>query len=94
MYDQVAEKARAQNRSVNNYIVHLLEQTTKDETLEKRQFVGQTIPGSEILTKSGLVSVNGIYYRYILANVEKVDSKKKYTIIEANGNILTLEELN
>ncbi len=94
LYDQVVEQATAQNRSVNNYIVHLLEKTTKDQTFENRQFVGQSIAGSEILPESGLVSVHGIYYRYFIAIAKSVNSKKMYTIIEANGNILTLEELS
>lgn len=93
LYDQVANRAKSESRSVNNYIVHLLEESTKEETLEHRQFVGRTIQGSEILTDSGLVSVNGIYYRYILSNVKSVNQDRLYTIIEATGNILTLEEL-
>lgn len=93
LYDRIAEQAKSESRSVNNYIVHLLQKNSKDESLEDRQFVGQTIKGSDILQDNGLVSVNGIYYRYILSNVKSIDSNKNYTIIEANGNILTLEEL-
>ncbi|AKP68050.1 Arc family DNA-binding protein [Companilactobacillus ginsenosidimutans] len=93
LYDQIAARAKTESRSVNNYIVHLLEKSTKNESLEGRQFVGRTIQGSDILTDSGLVSVNGIYYRYILANTKSINEDSLYTIIEANGNILTLEEL-
>ena len=66
LYEQVTAKAKSENRSINNYIVHLLQESTKQETFENRQIVGQTTKGSEILTESGLVSVHGIYYRYIL----------------------------
>ncbi|MFD1472714.1 toxin-antitoxin system HicB family antitoxin [Companilactobacillus mishanensis] len=93
LYDRVVAKADAENRSVNKYIVHLLQEKTKDSTLENRQFVGQTVKGVDILPDSGLVSVSGIYYRYILSNTKDVDEKKMYTIIEATGNILTLKEL-
>lgn len=93
LYDLVVAKADAENRSVNKYIVHLLQEKTKDSTLENRQFVGQTVKGVDILPDSGLVSVSGIYYRYILSNTKDVDEKKMYTIIEATGNILTLKEL-
>jgi hypothetical protein len=93
LYDQIANKAKSESRSVNNYIVHLLEKSTNNETLENRQFVGRTIQGREILEDSGLVSVNGIYYRYILSNVKSVSQDRLYTIIEATGNILTLKEL-
>lgn len=93
LYDQVAAKAKSESRSVNNYIVHLLQETTRGETFEKRHIVGKTILGSEILQQDGLVSVNGIFYRYILANIKSVHKQKRYIIIEANGNILTLEEL-
>ncbi|KRK79121.1 toxin-antitoxin system HicB family antitoxin [Companilactobacillus nodensis] len=91
LYQKVAEKAEADNRSVNKYIVHLLQQNTKETTFENRQFVGQTIKGSEILTDSGLVSVSGIYYRYIIADSTPVDPTGLYTILGATGNILTLQ---
>ena len=93
LYEQVTAKAKSENRSINNYIVHLLQESTKQETFENRQIVGQTIKGSEILTESGLVSVHGIYYRYILNNGQAVDVQDDYTIIEANGSILTLEPI-
>lgn len=93
LYQKVAEKAEADNRSVNKYIVHLLQQNTKETTFENRQFVGQTIKGSEILTDSGLVSVSGIYYRYIIADSTPVDPTGLYTILEATGNILTLKQI-
>lgn len=93
LYDQIAAQARAESRSVNNFIVHLLQENSKKESLESRQFVGQIIKGSDILTDSALVSVNGIYYRYSLSNVDVVDSSASYVISDANGNILTLTQL-
>ncbi|WP_125763296.1 toxin-antitoxin system HicB family antitoxin [Companilactobacillus hulinensis] len=93
LYKKIAAKAEADNRSVNKYIVHLLQQNTKETTFENRQFVGHTIKGSDILTESGLVQVSGIYYRYIIADSTPVDPAGLYTILGATGNILTLQQV-
>lgn len=80
-------------RSVNNYIVNLLEEDVADN-LENRQIVGSIIKGDKISIKNNLLEVKGIYYKYNLINNYDVDSKGIYQVINSNGNVLTIQKLN
>ncbi|MEE8825563.1 MAG: toxin-antitoxin system HicB family antitoxin [Lentilactobacillus sunkii] len=93
LYDKVASEATEKNQSVNAYIVSILEAAEDNINFEHRQFIGRVIPGKQIFIDSGLVSVSGIYYRYLIDDNAKVDKHADYTVIEANGNILTLRKI-
>ncbi|EHM00492.1 toxin-antitoxin system HicB family antitoxin [Lentilactobacillus parafarraginis] len=93
LYEKIAADAAEKNRSVNAYIVGILTDAESDSNFEHRQFIGQVIPGKDIYIDSGLVSVAGIYYRYLIDDNTKVDKRAQYTVIEANGNILTLRKI-
>lgn len=93
LYERLAAEATEKDKSVNAYIVGLLEAAVTNTNFEHRQFIGQVVSGKEIYIESGLVSVSGIYYRYLIDDNSKVDKQAKYTVIEANGNILTLRKI-
>ncbi len=93
LYNRLAAEATEKNKSVNAHIISILENAESDPNFEQRQFIGQVIPGRNIYVESGLVSVSGIYYRYLIDGNAKVNRKASYTVIEANGNILTLREI-
>ncbi|MFD1124620.1 toxin-antitoxin system HicB family antitoxin [Lentilactobacillus raoultii] len=93
LYDQLAAEATEKDKSVNAYIVSLLEAAENQTNFEHRQFIGQAIPGKDIFIESGLVLVSGIYYRYLIDDNGRVDKHARYTVIEANGNILTLRKI-
>jgi hypothetical protein len=90
---QLEQRAKEENRSVNSLLVTLIEQSLQAKqstSLENRQFLGKVVENRQIDPENGLAQVNGIYYRYLIEGNEKFSAKKKYIVIEANGNILTL----
>ena len=93
LYDRLAEEANRANQSVNMYIVSLLSENHGKKSFENRQIIGKTVSGSDVNMESGLVLVTGIYYRYLINDNSDVDDKAKYAVIEANGNILTLQKI-
>ncbi|GAA2967844.1 toxin-antitoxin system HicB family antitoxin [Lentilactobacillus parakefiri] len=93
LYNQIAAEAVEKNQSVNAYIVSVLKAAEDNTNFEHRQFIGHVISGKDIYIDSGLVSVSGIYYRYLIDDNSKVDKHANYTVIEANGNILTLRKI-
>ncbi|EEI20097.1 hypothetical protein G8J22_00786 [Lentilactobacillus hilgardii] len=93
LYEKLAAEATEKNKSVNAYIVSLLEDAEGDTNFEHRQFIGRAIAGKNIYVESGLVMVSGIYYRYLIDDNSHVDKRARYTVIEANGNILTLRKI-
>lgn len=92
LYDEVAQAAARERRSVNAYIISVLQQPQRD-TFEKRQIIGQVVPGTALNQTNGLVQVGGIYYRYLISDHQPVIETAQYAIIEANGNILTLQQM-
>jgi hypothetical protein len=93
LYDRLAEEANRANQSVNMYIVSLLSENHGTKSFENRQIIGKTVSGSDVNMENGLVLVTGIYYRYLINDNSDVDDKAKYAVIEANGNILTLQKI-
>ena len=93
LYDQLAEEANRANQSVNMFIVSLLSENHGTKSFENRQIIGKTVSGSDVNMENGLVLVTGIYYRYLINDNSDVDDKAKYAVIEANGNILTLQKI-
>jgi len=93
LFERLSNAADADGRSINAYIVKLLSQAAPHGTWEQRQLIGRSLSGKELDTKSGLVLVAGIYYRYLLESPEKPDPTASYTITESNGNILTLKKI-
>ena len=93
LYDRLAEEANRANQSVNMYIVSLLSENHGTKSFENRQIIGKTVSGSDGNMENGLVLVTGIYYRYLINDNSDVDDKAKYAVIEANGNILTLQKI-
>lgn len=93
LYDRLEADAATDNRSVNAYIVKLLEQAKPTPTFEGRQIIGKVIAGRALNPENGLVAVSGIYYRYLLDDNGQVDATAQYAVIEANGNILTLRHI-
>lgn len=93
LYDRLAEEANRANQSVNMYIVSLLSENHGTKSFENRQIIGKTVSGSDVNIENGLVLVTGIYYRYLINDNSDVDDKAKYAVIEANGNILTLQKI-
>ncbi|MFT9388614.1 MAG: toxin-antitoxin system HicB family antitoxin [Leuconostoc sp.] len=93
LHDKLAEQAKQAGRSLNNYLTQLLESGIAPVTFEERQFVGQRIAGEDFDLVNRLVDVSGIYYRYLIENVPTARTDRQYVILAANGNILTLREL-
>ncbi|GAB5053326.1 toxin-antitoxin system HicB family antitoxin [Pediococcus ethanolidurans] len=93
LYDRLALEANRANQSVNMYIVSLLSENHGTKSFENRQIIGQTVSGADVNMDNGLVLVSGIYYRYLINDNSEVDDKAKYAVIEANGNILTLQKI-
>ncbi|HBO48199.1 MULTISPECIES: toxin-antitoxin system HicB family antitoxin [Pediococcus] len=93
LYDRLAEEANRANQSVNMYIVSLLSENHGTKSFENCQIIGKTVSGSDVNMENGLVLVTGIYYRYLINDNSDVDDKAKYAVIEANGNILTLQKI-
>lgn len=93
LHEVLVTRANKEGRSLNNYLTKLLEDGLRPKNFEDRQFVGQVISGENFDLSSRLVSVSGIYYRYLIDNAIMAKADARYAIIEANGNILTLREL-
>ncbi|GAB6093412.1 type II toxin-antitoxin system antitoxin [Furfurilactobacillus curtus] len=93
LYDQLANVARREGRSVNAHIVQVLGTSVGKVTFEQRQIIGQTVSGTALMVDTGLVSIAGIFYRYLIDANESVDRNAVYTVIESNGNILTLKRV-
>ncbi|KRL55049.1 MAG: toxin-antitoxin system HicB family antitoxin [Furfurilactobacillus sp.] len=93
LYDRLAAAADRENRSVNAHIVTILAASAKQTTFEHRQIIGQAIAGKQLNQKNGLVELSGIYYRFLIENNDPVDAKASYTVLESNGNILTLKKI-
>lgn len=98
LHQQVSKLAEKQNRSLNAYISLILEEAVNfskptSDSFEKRQFIGKTISTNKINSKNGLVDMDGIYYRYLIDGNRNFSNNKNYVVIESNGNILTLREL-
>lgn len=93
LYDQLARDAESENRSINAHIETILQKTTQGKTFERRQIVGQVIEGTQINSENGLVTVAGIYYRYLISDNSTVDTTGRYAVTDAVGNILTLQKI-
>ncbi|WP_412989913.1 toxin-antitoxin system HicB family antitoxin [Pediococcus siamensis] len=93
LYDRLAEEADRANQSVNMYMVSLLSANHGTKSFENRQIIGKTVLGKDIHADNGLVLVAGIYYRYLINDNSDVDQTARYAVIEANGNILTLQKI-
>ncbi|MGX6465104.1 toxin-antitoxin system HicB family antitoxin [Leuconostoc falkenbergense] len=93
LHQVLAEKAKLEGRSLNNYLTKILEDGVKPKSFENRQFVGHVISGHDFDLDNRLVKVSGIYYRYLIDNASAAKYDANYVILEANGNILTLREL-
>ncbi|KRL05446.1 hypothetical protein [Liquorilactobacillus oeni] len=94
------KRAAEQNQSVNGLLQTMIvrelakqDDQVTDDSLENRQFIGQTLTGSQVDSENGLVQVKGIFYRYLIESNLKFDPAKDYIVIEANGNILTLRPI-
>lgn len=92
LYDELAQAAARERRSVNAYIISILQQPQRN-TFEKRQIIGQVVSGATLNQTNGLVQVGGIYYRYLISDHQPIRDTAQYAIIEANGNILTLQQI-
>lgn len=95
---QLESIAKDQNRSLNSLLQNIIEDFLSNRpdsatSLENRQFIGQIVSNTQVDSKNGLVQVNGIFYRYLIESNLSFDSTKKYIVIEANGNILTLRPI-
>lgn len=93
LHDLLAEQAAVEGRSLNSYLIKILEAGAQPETFEERQIVGQVISGDQFDLVNRLVLVSGIYYRYLIDNAASAKFDRQYVVIEATGNILTLREL-
>lgn len=93
LYEQVAQQAQSENRSVNAYIINFLSKNIEKTSFENRQIVGKRVTQKQIFTDSGLIEISGIYYRYLVDDNQEVDIKSDYIITQASGNILTLTKI-
>lgn len=93
LYDQLSQAAAQDNRSINTHIEAILKKATQGANFEQRQIIGQLIAGHQINADNGLVTVAGIYYRYLISDNTPVDTNAQYAIIDAVGNILTLQKV-
>ncbi|WP_105956663.1 toxin-antitoxin system HicB family antitoxin [Apilactobacillus quenuiae] len=90
--DQVKKAADNEKSSVEEYIVNVLSNNVKTGNFEQRQFVGKKITGDKIDSKSRLVMMDGIYYRFDLINEKEPTLNTDYTVVGNNGNVLYLKK--
>lgn len=97
---KLEKRAQLENKSVNATLQEIVSVTLKDPpkqveqgSLEQRNFLGHKVAGKEIDQINGLVSIKGIYYRYLIEGNQSVNENIDYIVIEAVGNIITLRPL-
>lgn len=93
LYDQLSHDADKAHRSINAHIEAILQKAVQGTSFERRQIVGQVVNGRQISPDTGLVTVAGIYYRYLISDNSVADTTAQYAVIDAVGNILTLQKL-
>lgn len=93
LYDQLSQAADQENRSINAHIETILHKATQGDNFEQRQIIGQVINGAQINADNGLVTVTGIYYRYLISDNSTVEPTSQYAVVDAVGNILTLQKI-
>lgn len=93
LYEQLAKEASDANRSINAHIETILQKETQGQNFEQRQIIGQVINGNQINSENGLVLITGIYYRYLISDNSEVEATAQYAVIDAVGNILTLQKI-
>ncbi|WP_260344998.1 Arc family DNA-binding protein [Periweissella beninensis] len=93
LYDQISELAQKDHRSVNSYIVNLLDQQLPVNNFEDRHVLKQIINGATLDLVNNLILINGIYYRFKTDNNDRIDSTANYCIVATDGNLLTLQKI-
>lgn len=98
VYEKLKEQAAAKHVSINQMVVESVEQLLEDSqtnssTMESRLVLNQVVAPDKIFADSGLVLVNGIYYRYLTSDNQAIKADTAYLIVEATGNILTIKPI-
>lgn len=98
VYDKLKEQAASRHISINQMVVESVQQFIEDSattssTMESRLVLNQVVTPDKIFADSGLVLVNGIYYRYLTSDNQTIQADTPYLVIEAVGNILTIKPI-
>jgi membrane protein implicated in regulation of membrane protease activity len=96
IYQQLKQVAQSQHTSINQMVVHSVQQAlngANTPSIENQLVINQIVPPDQILSDSGLVKVNGIYYRYLTENNDSIIADTAYVVIAATGNILTIRAI-
>ncbi len=98
IYEELKKSAAQNHISINQMVVESVRQmlgdsTVKKATMESRLIINQVVPPAKIFVDSGLVLVNGIYYRYLTSDNQPVEPETSYLVVEAAGNILTIKPI-
>ncbi|MBA1393597.1 Arc family DNA-binding protein [Lactobacillus bombi] len=96
LYQQIKAAAKNQHTSINQLVVQSVQQSLRGvgtASLENQLVINQIIQPAAILPKSGLIKVNGIYYRYLTENNDPILDDTAYVVIAATGNILTIRAI-
>lgn len=98
VYEKLKKQAAAKHISINQMVVESVQQfleesATTTSTMESRLILNQVVKPDKIFADSGLVSVNGIYYRYLTSDNQAIQADMSYLVVEAVGNILTIKPI-
>lgn len=96
IYQQIKADAKSQHLTPEDYVVNILKETMAakfEDTFEARQFQAKRIPGRKFNREHELVLVDGINYRYRLADGNTINSTSDYMVIGAKGNVLIIKQV-
>lgn len=98
VYQRLKKYAEDKHLSVNQVVVEsvsqmLSESSVSKMTIESRLILNEVIPPKKIFAESGLVLVNGIYYRFLTNDNQPIIPDTSYVVVEAVGNILTIQSI-
>lgn len=98
MYEKLKTKAADKHLSINQMVVESVQQlldssVVSGSTMESRLVLNQVVSPEKIFADSGLVLVNGIYYRYLTSDNQPIQPAVSYVVVESVGNILTIKSI-
>lgn len=96
LYQQLKSAAQAQNASIDQLIIQSVRQALQNNeipSIENQLVLNQIVSPAQIFPESGLLKVNGIFYRYLTENNAPILNSTAYLVIGVTGNILTIRAI-
>ena len=98
LYQRLKQVAAKKHLSINQMVVESVQQAVDEtavsnSTMESRLILNEVVPPAKIFADSGLVLVNGIYYRYLTSDNQPIQPEIPYLVVEAVGSILTIKPI-